>query len=96
MVVPQKKAVILPPNEERRRFQRVRVSLLGRYLPADRREDFLEERHRQVNAAAAGRGIPAADSTSSAVIRRVASAELALTRHLLRAAARRRCRTSSG
>ena len=40
MAVPQKKAVILPLSEERRRLQRVRVSLLGRYLPADRREDF--------------------------------------------------------
>ena len=43
MAVPQKKAVILPLSEERRRFQRVRVSLLGRYLLADPREDFLEE-----------------------------------------------------
>jgi len=32
MAVPQKKAVILPLSEERRRFQRVRVSLLGRDL----------------------------------------------------------------
>jgi hypothetical protein len=35
--------VILLLSEERRRFQRVRVSLLGRYMLADRREDFLEE-----------------------------------------------------
>jgi hypothetical protein len=35
---PQKKPVILPLSEERRRFQRVRVSLLGRYMLADRRE----------------------------------------------------------
>src|SRR6266481_7114305 len=38
MAVPQKKAVILPLSEERRRFQRVRVNLLGRYMLADRRE----------------------------------------------------------
>jgi hypothetical protein len=43
MVVPQKKAVILTLSEEPRRLQCVCVSLLGRYLPADRREDFLEE-----------------------------------------------------
>jgi hypothetical protein len=30
--------VILPLSEERRRFQRVRVNLLGRYMLADRRE----------------------------------------------------------
>jgi hypothetical protein len=35
---PQKKSIILPLSEERRRFQRVRVSLLGRYMLADRRE----------------------------------------------------------
>jgi hypothetical protein len=29
---------ILPSNEEKRRFQRVRVNLLGRYMLADRRE----------------------------------------------------------
>src|SRR5207237_5978568 len=29
---------ILPLNEEKRRFQRVRVNLLGRYMLADRRE----------------------------------------------------------
>lgn len=38
MAFPQKKAVILPLSEERRRFQRVRVSLLGRYMLPDRRE----------------------------------------------------------
>jgi hypothetical protein len=38
MAFPQKKAVILPLSEERRRFQRVRVNLLGRYMLADRRE----------------------------------------------------------
>src|SRR5215467_7367786 len=38
MAVPQRKALILPLSEERRRFQRVRVALLGRYMLADRRE----------------------------------------------------------
>ena len=38
MAIPQKKVVILPLSEERRRFQRVRVNLLGRYMLADRRE----------------------------------------------------------
>src|ERR1700738_5188835 len=38
MAIPLKKAVILPLSEERRRFQRVRVNLLGRYMLADRRE----------------------------------------------------------
>ena len=38
MAFPQKKAVILPLSQERRRFQRVRVNLLGRYMLADRRE----------------------------------------------------------
>jgi hypothetical protein len=38
MALPQTKAVILPLAEERRRFQRVRVNLLGRYMLADRRE----------------------------------------------------------
>ena len=38
MAFPQKKAVFLPLSEERRRFQRVRVNLLGRYMLADRRE----------------------------------------------------------
>jgi hypothetical protein len=73
MAVPQKKAVILPLSEERRRFQRVRVSLLGRDLLAAPRGLSRRERHWQVNAAAAG-SIPAADSISIAVIRRVASA----------------------
>jgi hypothetical protein len=34
----QKVIDILPLNEEQRRFQRVRVNLLGRYMLADRRE----------------------------------------------------------
>src|SRR5713226_7479259 len=34
----QKVLDTLPLNEERRRFQRVRVNLLGRYMLADRRE----------------------------------------------------------
>ncbi len=38
MSIPQKKAVILPLSQERRRFQRVSVNLLGRYMLADRRE----------------------------------------------------------
>jgi hypothetical protein len=38
MTFPQKKAVILPLSQERRRFQRVKVNLLGRYMLADRRE----------------------------------------------------------
>jgi hypothetical protein len=38
MAIPQKKSLILPLSEERRRFQRVRVNLLGRYMLADRRE----------------------------------------------------------
>ena len=38
MAIAQKKVVILPLSEERRRFQRVRVNLLGRYMLADRRE----------------------------------------------------------
>jgi PilZ domain len=38
MAFAQKKTVILPLSEERRRFQRVGVSLLGRYMLADRRE----------------------------------------------------------
>ncbi len=38
MSVPQKKPLILPLAEERRRHQRVRVNLLGRYMLADRRE----------------------------------------------------------
>jgi hypothetical protein len=38
MALPQKLSVILPLSQERRRFQRVRVNLLGRYMLADRRE----------------------------------------------------------
>ena len=38
MALPQEKPVILPLSEERRRHQRVRVNLLGRYMLADRRE----------------------------------------------------------
>lgn len=38
MSVPQLKPRILPASEERRRFQRVRVNLLGRYMLQDRRE----------------------------------------------------------
>src|SRR5215208_352284 len=38
MAIPQRKPSILPLSEERRRFQRVRVNLLGRYMLADRRE----------------------------------------------------------
>jgi hypothetical protein len=38
MSIPQTKSLILPLSEERRRFQRVRVNLLGRYMLADRRE----------------------------------------------------------
>src|SRR2546430_14342382 len=38
MTLPQKKLNIIPLSEERRRFQRVRVNLLGRYMLADRRE----------------------------------------------------------
>jgi hypothetical protein len=38
MAVANKKTVILPLSEERRRFQRVVVNLLGRYMLADRRE----------------------------------------------------------
>ena len=38
MALPQAKVLILPLSEERRRFQRVRVNLLGRYMLADRRE----------------------------------------------------------
>src|SRR5262247_4060053 len=38
MSIAQQKAVVLPLSEERRRFQRVRVNLLGRYMLADRRE----------------------------------------------------------
>ncbi len=38
MALVQRKAIILPLSEERRRFQRVRVNLLGRYMLQDRRE----------------------------------------------------------
>jgi hypothetical protein len=38
MALPQRKAVALALADERRRFQRVRVNLLGRYMLADRRE----------------------------------------------------------
>src|SRR3954470_20904248 len=38
MAIPQRKTLILPLSEERRRFQRVRVNLLGRYMLADQRE----------------------------------------------------------
>lgn len=38
MALLKTKAAILPLADERRRFQRVRVNLLGRYMLADRRE----------------------------------------------------------
>jgi len=38
MAMPLTKPKILPLAEERRRFQRVKVNLLGRYMLADRRE----------------------------------------------------------
>jgi hypothetical protein len=38
MTVALNKSIILAHNEERRRFQRVRVNLLGRYMLSDRRE----------------------------------------------------------
>jgi PilZ domain-containing protein len=38
MSLPQKTVGAMPLAEERRRFQRVRVNLLGRYMLADRRE----------------------------------------------------------
>jgi len=38
MALPLTKPVILPLTEERRRHQRVKVNLLGRYMLADRRE----------------------------------------------------------
>lgn len=38
MALPLTKAKILPLAEERRRFQRVKVNLLGRYMLEDRRE----------------------------------------------------------
>src|SRR5436305_2233779 len=37
-MIPQINPVVLPFSEERRRFQRVSVNLLGRYMLADRRE----------------------------------------------------------
>jgi PilZ domain len=38
MALALKKSVVLPLSEERRRFQRVPVNLLGRYMLSDRRE----------------------------------------------------------
>jgi hypothetical protein len=38
MALPLPKSAIRPLNEERRRYQRVRVDLLGRYMLEDRRE----------------------------------------------------------
>jgi hypothetical protein len=38
MAFPLKKSLVLPLSEERRRFQRVKVNLLGRYMLPDRRE----------------------------------------------------------
>lgn len=38
MALLQSTSKVLPLNDERRRFQRVRVNLLGRYMLADRRE----------------------------------------------------------
>jgi len=38
MVIALKKSVVLPLSEERRRFQRVAINLLGRYMLSDRRE----------------------------------------------------------
>jgi len=38
MALAQKTAMMVPLADERRRFQRVRVNLLGRYMLADRRE----------------------------------------------------------
>jgi hypothetical protein len=38
MTFSQRKALILPLSQERRRHQRVRVNLLGRYMLPDRRE----------------------------------------------------------
>src|ERR1700754_2970634 len=38
MPLPQRKSLLLPLSEERRRFQRVKVNLLGRYMLSDRRE----------------------------------------------------------
>ena len=38
MALPERKPILRALSEERRRFQRVRVNLLGRYMLADRRE----------------------------------------------------------
>ena len=38
MALAQRKPIILPTGEERRRFQRVKVHLLGRYMLTDRQE----------------------------------------------------------
>jgi PilZ domain len=38
MALPSPKTAVVPLSDERRRFQRVRVNLLGRYMLADRRE----------------------------------------------------------
>ena len=38
MAMPLRKPRVLPLAEERRRHQRVKVNLLGRYMLADRRE----------------------------------------------------------
>ena len=38
MALPQSKPLMLPHAEERRRHQRVKINLLGRYMLADRRE----------------------------------------------------------
>src|SRR6516162_9867563 len=38
MALPQPRPLIVPLSEERRRFQRVRVTLVGRYMLPDRRE----------------------------------------------------------
>ena len=38
MALPEPRPVIVPLSKERRRFQRVRVTLLGRYMLPDRRE----------------------------------------------------------
>src|ERR1700686_4710032 len=38
MALALRKPVVLPLSEERRRFQRVRINLLGRYMLSDRRE----------------------------------------------------------
>lgn len=38
MALAQRKPILLPASQERRRFQRVSVNLLGRYMLSDRRE----------------------------------------------------------